>query len=281
MCRASHLLILCLFLFGGSATAQEADGPPRERIELQDGTVLIGVVVAEDAATLRIRTASGVEMTVEKAQIVRRRRADEATLDPNRTRLLFAPTARAIPHGSGYFADYYIFFPFVGVGVGDVFSLAGGLSIIPGLGLGDQLLYLAPKATFYSDARISGAIGVLHLVLPDGVGSGGVAYAVGTLGPQRQAITLGVGFGYGGGDVSEKPALLLGGELQVTNSVKLITENYVFVGLEDGVLISGGLRFFGDRLSADLGLITVPAALDEIEGFPLVPLVSFAYNFGL
>ena len=31
--------------------------------------------------------------------------------NPNTTRLFFAPTARTLEKGDGYFADYYLFFP--------------------------------------------------------------------------------------------------------------------------------------------------------------------------
>ena len=35
--------------------------------------------------------------------------------DPNYTRLFFAPTARALKKGSGYFADYELIFPGIAV----------------------------------------------------------------------------------------------------------------------------------------------------------------------
>ena len=55
--------------------------------------------------------------------------------------------------------------------------------------------------------------------------------------------------------------------------MKLITENYLFPG---GVgLISVGPRFFGERLSADLGL-AMPVGADDIFVFPLV---NFTWNF--
>lgn len=275
-------LAFTLLLWGGwadSAVGQEDDPPARERVELRDGSVYIGVITAESDSTLSIRLDSGQEIEVRNEQVTLRRLADARTADPNRTRLLFAPTARPIPRGTGYLADYYVFFPFVGIGVQDVLSLAGGISLIPGVGLGNQLLYLAPKLTAYQDARTSLAVGALYARLPDDEGAGGVLFAVGTRGSSERAVSLGIGFGYGNGEVARKPALMVGGEVQVSNSVKLLSENYVFVGVFEGVLVSGGVRFFGDHLAADLGLITSPFILDDAEGFPFAPLVSFAYNF--
>jgi hypothetical protein len=55
--------------------------------------------------------------------------------------------------------------------------------------------------------------------------------------------------------------------------VKVITENYVWKN-GDG-MVSGGFRFIGERLSADLAL-AIPIGLD---GFIAFPVVNFAYVF--
>ncbi len=46
--------------------------------------------------------------------------------NPNATRLFFAPTARMLKKGEGYFADYFIFFPTFTFGVTNNFTLGGG-----------------------------------------------------------------------------------------------------------------------------------------------------------
>jgi hypothetical protein len=198
-------------------------------------------------------------------------------VDPNRTRLLFAPTARPVGHGRGYFADYWLFFPFVAVGVGESVTLAGGISLIPGT---DQLIYAAPKVTLLNREDVSAGVGILAGTSTGSSDYGGLLYGIGTFGRSERAVSLGVGFAFGNGEMEERPVIMLGGELQVSGSVKLLTENYLVVGVKDGLLTSAGVRFFGDRLAADLGLMTLPALLDEMEGFPFIPIVGFAYNFG-
>ena len=44
-------------------------------------------------------------------------------------------------------------------------------------------------------------------------------------------------------------------------------------------LLSGGIRFFGENLAADFALI-FPLTGEGIEGFPFLPWIGFAYNFG-
>jgi hypothetical protein len=55
--------------------------------------------------------------------------------------------------------------------------------------------------------------------------------------------------------------------------LKLITENYVWK--EGHGVASAGVRFFGERLSADLAL-AIPIGVEEIFVFPVV---NFVYVF--
>jgi hypothetical protein len=44
---------------------------------------------------------------------------------------------------------------------------------------------------------------------------------------------------------------------------------------------SDGLRFFGDHLAADIGFIyPLHDGKGISRGFPLIPWIEFAYNFG-
>ena len=195
----------------------------------------------------------------------------------NRTRLFFAPTARSQYRGQGYLALYEIFFPFVSVGVGDIVSVGGGITLFPA---SDQLLYGAGKVTVYERPNVALAAGAFVLTFTGGNGAGGLLLGVGTFGPPNRSLTLGIGFGFGDGDFEETPAFLVGGELQVSNSLKLISENYIIPEVEDGILFSGGLRFFGERLAADFALASTVDAVRDSSGFPFFPWLGFAYNFG-
>lgn len=284
--------LLFLFVLGGAtawtvspAQAQDQQEPQPVRIVLVDGSRLIGTILEETDDAIRFRTVSGVEMTLPRDQIkaveVLHGAISSGTYiryDPNRTRMFFAPTARSQGSGRGYVALYEIFLPYVSVGVGNMVSVGGGVSLIPGLE--EQLLYGAAKLTFYERRNVALAAGAFVLTVTSGDGTGGFLLGVGTFGPPNRSLTLGVGFGFGGGEFEETPVFLVGGEVQVSNNIKFITENYIIPTIKDAVLVSGGIRFFGERLAADFALATVPAVFDEIDGFPFVPWVGFAYNFG-
>ena len=103
----------------------------------------------------------------------------------------------------------------------------------------------------------------------------GIIYGVGTYGTPDNSITFGLGFGYSDEDISDKPALILGGEYRIIRRMSLVSENWVFPEVDEP-LISYGIRFFGESLSADFALFNI---LDEDAFFPGFPMISFTWNF--
>jgi hypothetical protein len=248
-------------------------------VRLTDGSVLYGRIVESTDQRVVIRTESGTMVTVERAQIASmqptRGRVVQGRVwreDPNATRLFFGPTGRAVGQGRGYLGVYEVFFPFVTYGVTDQFSISGGTPIIPGAF--GQVYYFAPKLTFVETETFAAAAGVLAGGFEDEFG--GIVYGTGTFGDRDQAATVGVGMGFSDGDFNGQPVVMLGGELRVGAQTKLITENYFSPG-EDEVVGSGGVRFFGERLSADLGIFTNFGG--GCEGLCFFPLVNFVYSF--
>ena len=67
---------------------------------------------------------------------------------------------------------------------------------------------------------------------------------------------------------------MLGGELRVGRRISLVTENWMVPELE-GAMISYGIRFFGESLSADLGLVNLSSEMV----FPGIPYVDFVVSF--
>ncbi len=250
---------------------------------LHDGSQLVGILQRAQHDTLVMQTLTGIQIPVPDLQIAKivdsRSEINEGKLlrlDPNTSRLFFAPTGRQLKGGSGYFADYFIFFPTLAYGITDHFSLSGGVSLIPGAS--SQVLYFAPKLTWSVSPKVGLATGFLYLRIPEEGDDLNLGYLVTTIGSARSGITLGTGLPLNA-NAEQNPILLIGGEAQISNSAKFITENWIFTG-DDGVFVlSGGIRFFGDRLAVDLALLTSDEAFDG-EGFPFVPWVDFSVFFG-
>jgi hypothetical protein len=265
-----------------------ASGDSTVEVRLRDGSVLYGQVVAQDETNIVLLTSTGARLELPRAQIIRirvvtGRSADGAywDADPNSTRLFFTSTARPLAKGEGYISSFMLFFPFVAYGVTDRITIAGGTPILPGL-IG-QMFYVAPKVTLLDRGNASVAVGALGLWVPAVLdeGSIGILYGATTWGSLDHAITAGAGWGYAAGagtsGIANDPVFMIGGETRISRRVKLITENWLFFGgPEMGGIISGGFRFIGDRISADLGFGGALGAANAC----CIPLVNFVYSFG-
>lgn len=269
-------IIFCAFI---TPLHAQSDTTHLQTITLTDGSVLVGRILETKDSLVVFESSSGFRAELRRS-IIREIRAsgDRGSasplqrVDPNRTRLFFTATGRSLERGNGYFSVYEIFFPMIAVGISDFFTFAGGMTLFPGAD--QQMLYFAPKLRLFHQPGVDASAGILYISVESL--SLGITYGVVTVGSDRAALTGGLGWGFAEGDLSSTPVLVLGGELQVSNSVKLLTENWVFPKA-GGALISFGVRFFGDNLAGDFGLMR--ATESSGGGFPFVPWIGFAYNF--
>jgi hypothetical protein len=251
-------------------------------ITLKDGSMLIGRVLEVTPTVVRFRSAVG-ESSIPRDAIVSVRLSAAGAAhggeywpeDPSRTRLFFAPTGRMLRQGEGYFSDAYVFFPSFQGGLSNRFTLGAGMSIIPGVGIDEQLYYLTPKVGILSGPRVNVAIGALVAgigTLSD-VGPVGIGYGVATFGGEDASVTTGVGFGFDRSSTSQA-LLMLGGSTRVSRNIAFVSENYLYTGRDSHVLASGGIRFMGEKLAVDLAGFTT----GESE-IPIVPYLAFIYRF--
>ena len=282
---AAVTLTLATLMSAGRVSAQEAQvqiqlAPPEQVQELilTDGSVLYGRVVQE-GDPFRFVLVSGVE-NVFPLRSVRSLRQAQGQIeggefwpeDPNRTRLLFGPTARSLPRGKGYLSVYQLFIPFLAFGISDSFLVAGGTPLIFGKG-DSRPFWLAPKLRVFQGESTAVAVGALAVTVEDE--DAGMLYGVVTRGSPTGSVTVGLGYGYANGDLADNPAVMLGGEIRLSRGTKLITENYLFPEGGGGGVVSLGTRFLGRRLSADVGLGIPVGGTDTF----IFPLVNFVWNF--
>ena len=262
-----------------------ADSGVLQRLTLNDGSELLGQIIAVGDTSVQFRSALGV-ITIRSGDILKlaSERGGKMKLgqyyfpNPNSTRLIFAPTGRMLERGEGYFSDYWIFFPGISFSVSEMLSLGGGMSIFPGVGLGEQLLYFTPKLGLKKSERFNAAVGALYVSVPtfDDAGDNndaGILYGVGTWGDRDNSFTAGLGYGFANGDMASNPAVLIGGEARASPRVSFVTENYLLPG--GHTLLSGGMRFMGRGLSVDLALFAAPGE----EGGCCFPFLGFVYSW--
>jgi hypothetical protein len=245
---------------------------------LKDGSRLFGTIERQDDQQVVFRTQSGATITALRLDIVslrlvkgRLEQGEFVRTDLHRSRLFFAPTGRSLEKGQVSVGVFQFIAPFVQVGVTDNFSIGGGTPLVFGIEDFDRPFWVTPKLRVFNSKKAQAAVGVLHVFDTSEGDSAGIAYGVGTFGTSDNAVTVGAGLAYSGD--SRGGIVMVGGERRVHRSLKLITENYVWE-TGDGIL-SGGVRFIGERLSADLAL-AVPIGAGDLFAFPVV---NFVYVF--
>lgn len=252
-------------------------------IELKDGSEFIGHITDSDTSGIRFKTLSGSVVSIKEGQIesIRSERSGYINgTDPNVSRLFLAPTGKNLKGGTGYFSIAEIFFPMLAFGINDYITLAGGMTILPGAE--DQLYYFNGKAggLHFKNLDLSGGVFYTNITSSDESGLT-IVYGTGTIGTESLSLTLGGGIPFGG---DNNPLLIIGGEAQLSNSIKFITENWIPTEPESGLILSFGLRFFGRRLAGDFGLMYLvddQGGSATGGGWPFIPWIGFNYNFDL
>ena len=147
-------------LLAGTTIASAAPGRhhsrrtsrPSTSLLLKDGSRVYGQIERESDTEVVFRTTSGAALTTPRARIVSLRpvvgrmiRGEFRREDPNSTRLVFGPTARAMPRGQAYLGVYQGLAPFVQVGVTDRFSVGGGTPLMFRVDDWDRPYWVTPK----------------------------------------------------------------------------------------------------------------------------------------
>jgi len=283
--RASFALFLAVVAVPAYAQAppqpapQDASSKLRTVLELVmiDGSRAFGAIEQETDTEIVFRTTAGAVITTPRVRILslqpvagRIVHGEFRREDPNNTRLLFGPTGRALQKGEVYLGVYEVLMPFVQVGLTDRISIGAGTPLVFNIDDWDRLYWFTPKVQLLSTGTTHVSAGVFHGFAGDD--HAGIAYGVMTRELNAGAFTVGAGVGYNS-DGGRTGLLMIGGEAPVRRNLKWVTENYVW----DGTLVSsGGFRFFGERLSADLALGFVINGDDPVIPFPVV---NFLYRF--
>ncbi|MGH7675868.1 MAG: hypothetical protein ACREMV_11420 [Gemmatimonadales bacterium] len=291
MARARGLLWIGFALAGIAPARAQAPRPAIPPVDstavvvlrLADGSELVGRVLMVDDTSLVVVTGAGARAVVPRTAVTSwRRRSGTATAtggyriaDPNTTRLFFGATGRTLARGSGYFADYYLFFPFVAYGFHDRVMASGGVSLVPGAS--NQLFYIAPKLGVVRGPTFNLAIGGAYATVPgEEDASVGAAYASVTIGPPDAAVTILGGYPFTTEDVSQEPALMVGGDTRIGGASKLLAEVWKLPDVDD-VPALFGVRWFGERIAVDFGFLYLIGT--DVEGWPLIPWVDFVINW--
>ncbi len=260
-------------------------------VELKNGSVFQGYLVEKKEQEIIIHSENIGSITILLEDIkVARIQGSKRILprefwfkNPNSTRYVFAPTAIPLGKGNGYYQNVFLTINTASYGLTDYLSIGGGLELIStfaGLAAGNfsPILMFTPKISTKIKHNLYAGGGVMYVRVPDFFGSDpislGIAYGVTTIGDHNNNYSLGVGYPFMVGEKTESLILMVGGMVRVREKLSFVTENWILLGDSSTVIFSYGVRFFGEKLSVDLGFINQrDIAQFLIIGIPYIGLV--------
>lgn len=150
------------------------------------------------------------------------------------------------------------------------------MSIVPGIGISDQVYYLTPKLGVVASPTLNISVGALvaDAASVTDYGPLGVGYGVATFGSEDANVSTGAGVAFHRGTTDRSAILMPGGTRRTSRHIALVSENYYYTGVKSSALLSGGVRFIGETLSVDLAGWFATNALQVP-----VPYVAFSYKF--
>ena len=284
-------LMVFLLILPGFSNAQSSQDSIKSRIETLDGNEYIGVILERSAEKIRLKTDKLGEISILNKDV---KRVTEVTsvlvkngaywLDnPQSTRYFWAPNGYNLKKGEGYYQNVWILFNQAVYGITN--HISAGLGIMP------LFLFDGAPTPVWITAKFSvpvvenkinlGAGALMGTVIGGGTGDnnfGGILYGISTFGSKDKNISVGLGWGFAGGEMASKPTINISGMIRIGAKGYLLTENY-FIGTPDNflVLTSIGGRSIIKKFGLDYGVF-IPLGPD-MDGFAAIPWLGFTIPF--
>jgi hypothetical protein len=281
------LAVLCCSILARQGYAQEKNDTTY-RVATADGNEYVGKIVGRDADGITLNTSQLGNITIKNADIrkmtyvgnVRMENGKYYFDNPQASKYFFAQNGYGVKKGEGYYSNVWIFFNEFTYGVSDHFSISAG--IIPMFLFGVATpVWINPKLSIpvVKDKFNLGIGAYAGTVIGEDNTGFAFLYGNSTFGSRDKNVTLGLGWGYAGGEMSKTPLVTLAGMLRISQRWYLLTENQ-FLSLPDAdglTILSAGARYAARRVGIDFGLF-VP--IEEGISFFAAPWLGINVPFG-
>lgn len=280
-------LIIILAALSHGVTAQETSDSLNYRVQTKDGNVYIGTIAQEDAGKIVLQTQNLGQITVAKSEISQITPVDPAQLktgrywfeNPQATRYFWQPNGYGLKKGEGYYQNVWIMFNQVSVGVTDNVSVGVGLVPLFLFAGAPTPVWITPKFSIpiTKDKLNVGGGAVLGTIIGVEDSGFGVLYGLSTFGSRDRNLSVGLGWGFAGGEIANTPTITVSALIRTGPRGYFLTENYfINSGLEQVGLISlGGRRIIG-KAGLDFGAF-IPIGVDT---FVAMPWLGITIPFG-
>ncbi len=257
------------------------------QVKTTDGNEYLGNIKSEDTLTISLITAKLGTLIIARSEIKEIRKIESRQVvagkvwftNPQSSRYFWAPNGYGLGKGEGYYQNVWVLWNQASVGITNNFSIGAGM--IP------LFLFTSPWTPVWVVPKISipvvkdefniGLGAFVGSILGSEGSSFGILYGSGTIGNRDNNFTFGLGYGYSGGEMAERPIINLSMMTRVSSKTYLLSENYyISAGGNGMVLLSFGARSFAKNLGIDYGLFA-----PITESFTIaIPWLGMTVPFG-
>jgi hypothetical protein len=278
------LVLVCSFGF-----SQDKHPAKIYRLETQDGNGYTGEIVAKDSVKVLFRSQKLGDLTILQKDIKSLLAVDSTQIkggkfwfkNPQATRYFFSPNGYGLKAGEGYYQNIWVLVNSFAIGINDYVSLGGG--VIP------AFLFAGAPTPAWITVKVSIPVSKDKFNLGAGVLAGsvlgetntgfGIFYGLATVGSRDKNLSMGIGYGFSGGSISQAPMINLSGMYRVGSRSYLLTENYFFAGdSENAMILMVGARQIIKNAGLDYGLV-IPAG-SGIGSFVAIPWLGITIPIG-
>lgn len=278
MNKQLFLFFLCLIYIVNISRLQAQNQPDFYKVVTVQKQTFVGELISEDDESITLRTESLSQVTIERVNIesIEKISADRIKNgeywfeNPQSTRYFFSPNAIGLRKGKGYYQNTWVLFNNVNYGISDNLSIGGGLVPLFLFGAGESPIWFLPKVSvpvvaekFHlgGGAMIGGIVGTDTEAL-------GILYGVGTFGNRDRNLSVSLGYGYAGSDISNTPVVNISGLIRTGRKFYLLTENYFVPSVDESGIISAGFRWAPESFALDIGLFRPLTDAGNLIGIP-------------
>ena len=297
MKKLFKLFVVILLCNAGSLLAQKDfsaykfDSTKTYAIETIDDTRFIGKFQGKESGSVVLKTMSGTEIkipiknikSIEEVKPSQLKDGEYWFQNPHAERYFLGNSAIPLDAGEGYYQNIWILLNTFNVGISDFMSIGGGFELLSAFGTGNAIFFVTPKAGFKIVDKFHAGVGALYVSVPNFANDRstfGSLYAIGIYGSHDHNITGGLGWGFVEGEFVKHPMINISGMTRIRKNFALISENWILPLDAEGnqnMLLSYGVRFFGENISVDLAFINNRHIVQMI--FIGIPYVDFVVKF--
>lgn len=293
MSKKTHFFKICvLALFSLTVSLCAAQDQPDTLsyyIQTTDGNTYRGQILSRDSLSILFNLERFGEHSFLKTEIKKLEPLDKEKVvdneywmdNPQATRYFFSPNAYGLKKGEGYYQNVWVMVNSFAVGVTDYFSIGGGVVPLFLFAGSPTPIWLTPKVSIpvARDKFNLGAGALMGTVLGEDETGFGILYGISTLGSKDKNVSLGLGYGYAGGDWAKAPMINLNTMIRFGPKGYFISENY-FIQTEGttALIFTLGGRHIIQNAGLDYGLV-IPI-ISDMGSFIALPWLGITIPFG-